>query len=195
MSEVVAPHKCLNTEVWPSLWLSHLGKGVHRHRVINHLSSYPMHQDLTGAVNSLSLCSHTANPTQQRDLDTQGYCAVKSDCSIHHTLKPPREELGWGKELLYCFIKKRLHRYKELKWHITLAVKYRVFHSNFSLQSAVGKEIPHKSTYGILVNFQGCMHLFFVQQETNFLCSNLLFPNRLCLLILTTYIGQANFLI
>lgn len=67
-----------------------------------------MQQDLTGAVNSLSLSSHTANPTQQRDLDTQGYCAVKSDCSIHHTLKPLREELGRGKELFYCFYKKEI---------------------------------------------------------------------------------------
>lgn len=67
-----------------------------------------MQQDLTGAVNSLSLSSHTANPTQQRDLDTQGYCAVKSDCSIHHTLKPLCEELGWGKELFYCFYKKEI---------------------------------------------------------------------------------------
>lgn len=64
--QVVAPHKCLNKEVWPSPWLSHLGKGVHWHRVINHLSCCPMQQDLTGAVNSLSLCTHSQSHPGER---------------------------------------------------------------------------------------------------------------------------------
>lgn len=97
-----------------------------------------MQQGLTGAVNSLSLCTHSqSHPV--RDLDTQGYCAVQSGCSIHHTLELLSEELGWGKELFYCFYKGeiKLVQRTEMTYPISCQILY--FPQSFFSSVCCGK--------------------------------------------------------
>lgn len=80
------------------------GEGCAPHRVINHLSPCPMQQDLTGAVNSLSLCTHSQSHPAERSL-YPGLLCSRVWLQHHHTLEPLSEELGWGKELFYCLYK------------------------------------------------------------------------------------------
>lgn len=77
------------------------GEGCAPHRVINHLSPCPMQQDLTGAVNSLSLCTHSQSHPGGRSSYPGLLCSTVWLQHPPHT-RTIKWRIGLGKELFYC---------------------------------------------------------------------------------------------